>query len=93
MQPKTRSRSRLHHSHLEAFKAYLVELGWVEEPTKGIYEKLRMRHPRYNDPLIVHSKEEATQHYTTWGHSDRLATGFLNQKRRETNENSRNEER
>lgn len=75
------SRCKLHFNQLEAFKAFLIGRGWVEEPTKGPHEKLRMRHKRERDPLILHARDSATEHFTTWGLSERQAQAFLNSKK------------
>jgi hypothetical protein len=76
-----RSRCHLHFNQLDAFKSFLLGRGWVEEPTKGPYEKLRMRHKREREPLILHARDSATQHFTTWGLSERMANVFIRSRR------------
>lgn len=72
-----RSRCTLHKSKLAAFQAFCEENGWQAEPTKGGYEVLRMRHADRPDPLIVHDRTEAKEHYTTWGESARMVKRWM----------------
>jgi hypothetical protein len=73
-----RSRSTLHMNKLAEFRAYLESRGWINEPPKtGVCEVLRMRHPNSKTPCIVHKKDSATQHLTTWGTSQNLLRPFL----------------
>ena len=48
---------------------------------KGAYEVLRMRHVERRDPLIVHDRDDATEHYTTWGNSARELAKFMRRRR------------
>jgi hypothetical protein len=79
-----RSRCHLHFNQLEAFREFLVSRGWVEEQAKGQYEKLRMRHKREKDPLILHVREGAKEHFTTWGLSEKMASAFLHRRQEPT---------
>jgi hypothetical protein len=79
----SRSRSQLHFNTLEEFKAWLIARGWEEQPTKGFYEVLRMRHKKEKEPLILHRKDSATQHFTSWGLSDKMVNSFLRSRRDE----------
>lgn len=72
-------RSRLHHTHLAAFIAFCEARGWESEPVKGPYERLRMRHPEKREPLLVHTRQDAREHLSVWGHSLTLTTAFLAQ--------------
>lgn len=77
----SRSRCKLHFNKLDEFKAFLISRGWVEEPSKGVHERLRMRHKRERDPLILHATDTATEHFTTWDLSEKMANAFLNSTR------------
>jgi len=66
-----RSRSTLHMNKLHDFTEWLKAQGWLWQEPKSIYEALRMtRKGKYsNKTLIVHKKDTATVHLTTWGES------------------------
>lgn len=72
-----RSRSRLHFNQIAAFIEFCESQGWCKVPVKGDYECLRMRHPGQKEPMIVHSTNSASAHFTTWGKSDSLAKKFI----------------
>ena len=76
-----RSRCTLHKTKLAEFQAFCETRGWQAETPKGPYEALRMRHADRRDPLIVHDRIEAKEHYTTWGESSRELTKFMRQRR------------
>ncbi len=80
----SRSRCLLHRTRLKAFQAFCEERGWVAEPTKGIYEVLRMRHPEEIAPMIVYRRIEIKEHLTVYGTGVKLAIEFVHQKRRVT---------
>jgi len=42
-----------------------------------------MRHADRRDPLIVHDRDGAAEHYTTWGESAREAKAFIRARRAE----------
>jgi hypothetical protein len=65
----SRSRCALHKTKLADFRAFCEGRGWTAEQTKNGFEVLRMRHPGRADPLIVHTRLDAAEHYTTWGES------------------------
>ena len=65
----SRSRCTLHKTKLADFRAFCESRGWTAEAPKSGYEVLRMRHPVRANPLIVHTRDDATEHYTTWGES------------------------
>lgn len=75
-----RSRNTLARSKLDEFKAFCQSKGWVDEKTKGPYEVLRMRHPDWKEPMIVHQRNNIeSMHLTTWGNSaDMLRRYFRN---------------
>lgn len=77
----SRSRCHLHFKHLDEFRDFCVSQGWVNEGPKGDYEALRMRHPNHKDLLIVHQKNSASQHFTTWGLSERMSRAFFRSQR------------
>jgi hypothetical protein len=76
-----RSRCTLHKSKLAEFQNFCEANGWQPEHHKGAYEVLRMRHADRRDPLIVHSRLEAKEHYTTWGESSRMLARFIRSKK------------
>lgn len=78
-----RDRGLLAESQLEAFKAWAAERGWVEEPTKGDYEVLRLRHPSALHPAIYHQRRRSTLHVTSWGVGYDLARSFIDMRRAE----------
>ncbi len=64
----SRSRNVFHHKHLEPFKAWLLEKGFVEEKNKGDFEVLRVRKGK-EKPVIFHYRYGSNQqHYTAQGH-------------------------
>jgi len=79
-----RSRCTLHKSKLATFQAFCEARGWVAEPSKGDYEVLRMRHPERRDPMIVHERSNATEHYTTSGESQKQVRAFIRATSRDT---------
>jgi hypothetical protein len=73
----SRSRCTLHKTKLMDFAAFCRSRGWSAVPVVGVYEVLRMRHPGRVDPLIVHDRDSATEHYTTWGESQTELRAWL----------------
>lgn len=72
------SRSILHTSKLAEFTAFCASKGWAQEPCKGDYEVLRMRHPLVKEPLLVYRSDKVgREHYTTYGQSGQLLAAFL----------------
>jgi hypothetical protein len=59
------------------FAAHCRSRGWFAVPVVGAYEVLRMRHPDRPDPLIVHDRISAAEHYTTWGESQTELDAWL----------------
>lgn len=78
-----RSRCTLHKTKLAEFQTFCEGRGWTAEPTRGGYEVLRMRHPGRVHPLIVHGRDSATEHYTTWGESANELRVWLRSRRKE----------
>lgn len=74
-----RSRSQLHHTHFDAFVAFCESCGFKRVPTKDPFEVLRMTPPHKGTggPLIVHTRADAKEHYTTWGVGADLAQQFF----------------
>lgn len=72
------SRSTLHTSKLAEFTAFCASKGWAQEPCKGAYEVLRMRHPLVKEPLLVYRTDKAKrEHYTTYGQSSQMLAAYL----------------
>lgn len=67
----------LHHNHLERFKEYLVNNGYVLEDTKGEYEVLRARHEKRKRPLILYTKLNAKEHYSVDDRDWEVVKGFM----------------
>lgn len=76
-----RSRCTLHKTKLADFQRFCEGRGWMAETPKGAYEILRMRHVDRRDPLIVHDRDGAKEHYTTWGESARELAKFMRRRR------------
>ncbi|MCO4101087.1 MAG: hypothetical protein HEQ38_17170 [Gemmatimonas sp.] len=57
------TRNLLARTHLPAFRAWLAERGWVEQPVKGAYEVGRWTH-EVHFPLILYARARDTVHYT-----------------------------
>lgn len=79
-----RSRCTLHKTKLGEFQEFCESRGWTAEPPKGGYEVLRMRHSGRVDRLIVHDRDDATEHYTTWGESTNLFRAWAAANRKST---------
>lgn len=75
----TTSRNRLHQNKLQAFTEFCKFFGWVQTPTKGGFEVLRMRHPDNKDPLLIYRQLKAKEHLTSHGVADRMVSRFLDQ--------------
>jgi hypothetical protein len=76
-----RSRCLLHFNQIEAFIEFCKSEGWHIVPTKGEYECLRMVNGDRKHPLIVHSRNSAKAHFTTWGESEWMTKKFLANKK------------
>lgn len=72
-------RGLLARTHLPAFRAWLAERGWVEQPKKGGYEVARWTHAEHK-PLILYARERATVHVTVTADDWRLVAQFLRDK-------------
>jgi hypothetical protein len=57
------ARNLFARAHLPAFRRWLAERGWVEQPTKGPYEVARWAHPT-EKPLVLHARKTSTVHLT-----------------------------
>jgi len=75
------SRCELHTSKLREFADYCTAKGWVEEPTKGEYEVLRMNRAQSKYPLLIYRKLRQTEHYTVSGVATILVAAYLRDKR------------
>lgn len=80
-----RSRSTLARNKLDDFRAFCESKGWLSEPVKGGflgYEVLRMRHPDWKEPMIIHQRNNTESvHLTTWGNSADMLRRYLRAKR------------
>lgn len=74
------SRCELHTSKLREFVDYCTAKGWVEEPTKGEFEVLRMTRPKL-PPLLIYRRLRQTEHYTVSGVATILVAAYLRDKR------------
>jgi hypothetical protein len=75
------SRSELHTSKLRDFADYCATKGWVEEPTKGEFEVLRMTREKSLHPLLIYRRLRQTEHYTVSGVATILVAAYLRDKR------------
>lgn len=75
------SRCELHTSKLQEFADYCKTKGWVEEPTKGEYEVLRMNKTTSKFPLLIYRRLRQTEHYTVSGVATILVAAYLRDKR------------
>ena len=80
MKSYNRSRNRLHKSKLEDFTKWLETRGWVKQITKDYYEVLRM--VKGKETLLIHTKLELKEHYTTWGASNTELNIWLRERKR-----------
>ncbi len=69
-------RNLLARTHLPAFRAWLAERGWVEQPVKGAYEVARFTHPT-EKPLILYARQGASVHVTVTADDWRLVVKFI----------------
>ena len=79
-----RSRNMLHITKLPLFRDWLAsDEGWWAVPCKGACEVLRMVKHTANgqETLLVHQKDSATQHCTTWGVSQELLIKWFRSRR------------
>ena len=63
-------RGRLSINKLDDFAAWAETKGWVREPTKGLYEVLRLRHPKKPKPALFFKRDRshhATEQDTGYG--------------------------
>ena len=80
-----RSRCTLHVNKLEEFTAWLESKGWSKVEPKSCYEALRMRFKGEDGwkTLLVHIKNAATEHLTTWGTSELAVRSWLKERKDE----------
>ena len=77
----SRSRCTLHKSKLGDFTQWLLARGWNVEVPKGDYEVLRMRLANdYKTILLVYDRNNAKEHYTTFGVGDRMMRKWLRER-------------
>jgi len=81
------SHHRLHIKKLEEFATYCEQHGWERQQVKGDYEVLRMRHPDWKAPLIVHARHNSSSgteliHLTTRGNSEAMVSRYVRDKQR-----------
>ena len=63
------TRALLHLSKIDDFAEWAATKGWVREPTKGIYEVLRLRKKGKPKPLIFHRRDSARHATIGWDQS------------------------
>ena len=79
-----RSRNTLARSKLAEFEAFCASKGWATSNEGVEYEVLRMRHPDWREPLIVHQRsDQGSMHLTTWGNSADMLRRYLRSQRKE----------
>lgn len=78
-------RDLLHIKHLPAFSKFMRDLGWTQEPPKGLYEVARFRHKNQRDPLVVFQKLFVKEHLTVYGIGVKMAKMFIRQLEKESN--------
>jgi hypothetical protein len=77
-----RSRNTLARSKIAEFEAFCANKGWVRVIAVGEYEVLRMRHPDWREPMIVHQKNDPdSMHVTTWGNSADMLRRWMRTRR------------
>jgi hypothetical protein len=70
----SRDRSLLHLSKIDAFADWLAGRGWKREPTKGVYEVLRVRKDR---ELVLFFRHEGGEHATAYARGLRMVLQWL----------------
>lgn len=86
------SRCELHTSKLREFADYCTAKGWVEEPTKGEYEVLRMTRAQSKHPLLIYRRLRQTEHYTVSGVATILVAAYLRDKRNGRSQETRTDQ-
>lgn len=84
-----RSRGTLHQRQLEPFARFCEAHGWKRASLGSPWEVLRMKHADRRNPLIVHTRAEAREHFTTWGESQRMLVAWIKERRSETRNSDR----
>ena len=69
------SRDRLHPNHLPEFVAYAATRGYEVEPTRGVYERLRIRKP--DGRPIIFFQRDRTDHLTVPFDGAELVSSFF----------------
>lgn len=78
----TTSRNTLARSKLPELVAFCESKGWVHESDDSPYVVVRMRHPDWREPLIVHQRNDPqSMHVTTWGNSADMLRRYLRERR------------
>lgn len=81
------SRNSLHKSKLQEYIEFCESKGWEQVKAKSCWEVLRMTNPQSKNPLIVHTKLDAPEHYTTHGVSHDMWKKYAHEKRVERKAN------
>lgn len=71
------NRHTLHINKLEDFKKWLIKDGWEMETPKGLYEVLRAKKYRRNNPLIVYRKADTKEHLSIMDRDSGVIGAFL----------------
>lgn len=69
------NRDTLHLKHLEPFTLWLMEQGYVRQPTTNFYEALRMR--KGKDTIVLYRRNNMEQHFSVREKDMRLVHAFL----------------
>lgn len=71
-----RTRELLHRSKVEEFASWAIRQGYKRQPTKGVYEVLRLGTPEGDGPLLFYLRDTG-DHATTFGEGTRLVRRWL----------------
>lgn len=76
-------RGVLHLNQIDAFAEWAAAFGWQREPTRGVYEVLRLRHPDERAPIVLYARDNPTTHATVPydGQAWPLVKKFIRQKK------------
>ena len=74
-----RNRDQLHQNKLDEFVEWACEQGWTSEPTKGVFEVLRLRNGKR---LALGYQRGGCDHVTVYGESATLVKEWMRQRGR-----------
>jgi len=73
---RNRSRNLLALTKLEEFALWAISQGYKREPTKGIYEVLRLR--KKGESPVLYFKRDSGKHATSYGNGTTLVQKWIN---------------